>query len=299
MELDPTRFVTRAPADAAGWVALFDAERLPVLASTAAEIELWRQHEDAADAHALGELIAGDPLMTLALMARVAAVRRARDAEADDLGAPETVTAALVLLGIAPFFRCFGPQPIVDDWLADQPRARAGFEAVLARARRGARFALAFAAHRLDPDAAVIHAAAMLHEVAEMLLWLRAPSLAAAIADRQAAAPGLRSAAAQRAVLGTTLAEIECELLRAWGLPPLLRRITDERHAGDPQVRNVLLAVRAARHSSRGWDDPALPDDLREIGALLQLGDAPVLRLLRDIDCDTVEPWPRDGADQK
>ena len=39
--------------------------------------------------------------------------------------------------------------------------------------------------------------------------------------------------------------------------------------------------------------------DLREIGALLQLGDAPVLRLLRDIDCDTVEPWPRDGADQE
>ncbi|MBI3157669.1 MAG: HDOD domain-containing protein [Burkholderiales bacterium] len=283
-------FVTRAPADAAGWVALFDAERLPVLASTAAEIELWRQHEDAADAHALGEAIAGDPLMTLALMARVAALRRARGAEADERGAPETVTAALVLLGIGPFFRSFGAQPSVDDWLAGQPRARAGFDAVLARARRGANFALAFAAHRMDPDAAVLHAAALLHEVAELLLWLRAPALASAIADRQAADSALRSADAQRELLGTTLAEIECALLRAWGLPPLLRRLSDERHAGEPQVRNIRLAVRLARHSARGWEDPALPDDRREIGELLQLADEPLQRLLRDIDREVSPP---------
>ena len=286
MDFDRPRFVTHAPADADGWVALFDPERLPVLAPTAAEIERWRRHEDAADAHALGEAIAGDPLMTLALMARVAALRRARDAEADARGAPETATAAIVLLGIGPFFRHFGPRPSVDDWLADEPRAREGLAAVVGRARRAARFALAFAAHRLDPDAAVIHAATLLHEVAEMLLWLHAPALAGTIADQLTADPARRSADAQREVIGTTLAAIEQALLRAWGLPPLLRRITDQRHATDPQVRNVLLAVRLARHSARGWEDPALPDDLREIGELLQLGDEPLQRLLRDIDLD-------------
>lgn len=155
---------------------------------------------------------------------------------------------------------------------------------MLARARRGANFALAFAAHRLDPDAAVLHAAALLQEVAELLLWLRAPSLATAIADRQAADPALRSADAQRELLGTTLAEIECALLRAWGLPPLLRRLGDEHHADDPQVRNVRLALRLARHSARGWEDPALPDDRREIGELLQLADEPLQRLLHAID---------------
>ena len=38
------------------------------------------------------------------------------------------------------------------------------------------------------------------------------------------------------------------------------------------QVRNVLLAVRLARHTAAGWDNPALHDDLADIGAMLRLG---------------------------
>jgi hypothetical protein len=48
----------------------------------------------------------------------------------------------------------------------------------------------------------------------------------------------------------------------------------------------VNLAIRVARHSARGWDDAALPDDLREIGELLQLTPTHTLHLLQDIDED-------------
>ena len=41
-----------------------------------------------------------------------------------------------------------------------------------------------------------------------------------------------------------------------------------------------------ARHSAQGWDNAALPDDLREIGALLQLGPVPTQRLLLEIDAE-------------
>jgi hypothetical protein len=51
------------------------------------------------------------------------------------------------------------------------PEALAGVRAVLRRAHRAAAFALGFAAHRLDPDAAVIHEATLLHNFAEVLLW--------------------------------------------------------------------------------------------------------------------------------
>jgi hypothetical protein len=51
-------------------------------------------------------------------------------------------------------------------------------------------------------------------------------------------------------------------------------------------MRNVLLAIRVARHSTEGWDNPALPDDVRDIAALLQLGLEPTRQLLRDIDGD-------------
>jgi hypothetical protein len=49
----------------------------------------------------------------------------------------------------------------------------------------------------------------------------------------------------------------------------------------------VRLAIRLARHSAHGWEDPALPDDVREIADLLQLGEVPVRRLLLEIDEET------------
>ena len=66
------------------------------------------------------------------------------------------------------------------------------------RAHRAANFALAFAVHRMDHDAPVIHEAALLHDFAEMLLWLHAPALALQIAAAPARRPALRSAVVQR-----------------------------------------------------------------------------------------------------
>jgi len=71
-----------------------------------------------------------------------------------------------------------------------------------------------------------------------------------------------------------------------WHLPEMLVRITDDRHAENSQVRNVLLAIRVARHSTDGWDNPALPDDVRDIAALLHLSPEPTRQLLLDIDGD-------------
>lgn len=278
----PPVFITRAPRDVAAWSALFDLQRLPVLESTAAALEEMRVMEDGVDAHMLAEAIVSDPLMTLKLLAHVAHLRRGRDG-----GEVETVTQALVMLGIPPFFRAFGPQQTPQAWLAGQPEALAGFEAVLSRSHRAARFAMGFAVHRMDHDAPVIHEAALLHDFAELLLWLHAPALALQIAGLQAADNTLRSAVAQQAVLNTDLAALQHALMLAWRLPSLLVRITDN-HSKEPtsQVRNVLLAIAVARHSALGWDNAALPDDVRSVAALLHLSQDAALRLLREIDSD-------------
>jgi HD-like signal output (HDOD) protein len=194
------------------------------------------------------------------------------------------MTAALVMLGIGPFFRAFGQQTAVEDLLADNPEALAGFRAVLKRSHRAANFAAAFAVHRWDHDVAVIHEAALLHDFAELLLWVRAPALASAIARRQQADPSLRSAAVQRELLNVELADLQHALMSAWGLPELLVRISDDRHADSDQVRSVLLALRVARHSAQGWDNPALPDDIRDVAGLLNLGHAAAEQMLRETD---------------
>ena len=276
-------FITRAPADVAGWVAALDGVDIPVLAATDDALDEMRRNEDAVDAHMLADTMVSDPLMTLKLLRHVAMLRRGRD-QTD----PETATEALVMLGITPFFRDFGPQPTVEQRLHGQADALAGLRRVLRRARRAARFALGFAGHRQDHDAALLHEAALRHDFAELLLWAQAPALALVLHRHQQADPGLRSAVAQRSLLHIELGELQQALMKTWRLPPILVQISSSQASPQsqtlPQVRNVQLAIRLARHSADGWHNPALPDDVAEIATLLQLAPQPTLHLLHDLD---------------
>jgi HD-like signal output (HDOD) protein len=272
--------IDRPLRNLSAWLAYFRAAPIPVLDATALAVSELALIEDAVDAHLLSETVAADPLMTLKLLAHVGSnSRRETDIE--------TAVGALVLLGIGPFFRLFGELPTIGQALhdsGDASEAHAGLQAVLDRSHRAARFAIGFAAHRMDPDAAVIHEAALLHGFAELLLWCHAPALALEIARRQRDDPSLRSAQVQQAVLGVTLPDLQQALLKAWRLPELLIRLDDEQHAKSPQVKNVALAVRLARHTAQGWDNAAVPDDLAEIGEMLLLGPVPTLKLLHQID---------------
>jgi HD-like signal output (HDOD) protein len=261
------------------WVDAFARAEIPVLTETAESLEQMRATEDDVDANGLGEMIAADPLMTLKVLAHASELRRGRL-----MADPETVTAALVLMGITPFFRTFGSQPTLEAALAGHEEGLLGLSRVMQRAERASRYALGFAAHRADPDAAVIHSAALLHDFAEMLLWVHAPDLALQIATLQDADHSLRSAATQRQVLGIELADLEQALMKRWHLPELLTRITNDNFERDPQVRCVHLAVRLARHTARGWDDAAVPDDLHDIAELLNLGESHALKLLHEFD---------------
>jgi len=265
--------------DVAAWTQHFLRSEIPVLADTVETLAGLRDNEDAVDANLLGEAISGDPLMCLRVMAHVSTHRSQRcvtDAE--------TITAALVMLGISPFFRTFTDMPTVEERLVDRPGALDGLRAVIHRGERAAKFALGFAVHRLDHDAAVIHQAALLHDFAEMLLWCHAPALALEIARRQKLEPALRSDAAQRDVLNIELADLQQALMKAWRLPELLIQLNDDKHANAPQVRSVQLAIRLARHSARGWDNPALPDDYADIAALLNLRVEPTIALVRGLE---------------
>ncbi|WP_077033471.1 HDOD domain-containing protein [Pelomonas sp. KK5] len=270
--------LTQPLPDLASWTARLRGAEIPVLAETAEALELLRGNEDEVDANRLGELIGADPLMTLKVLAYAAAHRSERL-----LTDAETVTAALVLMGISPFFRAFGPQPVVEDQLG--PQALDGLQRVLRRSERAARYALSFAVHRLDPDAAVIHSAALLHDFAELLLWVHAPDLALRLEAHMQADRSLSSEQAQRDVLNIELNELEQALMQAWRLPALLRQVTDDHlRAIDPKVLAVRLAVRLAQHTDEGWGHPAVAEDLRDIGELLSLAPAHVQSLLHQYD---------------
>lgn len=272
--------------DLADWTARFRDAAIPVQAATAEELALLAHVEALrgdVDAHQIAEPVGRDPLMALKLMADVARLT-ARRRTAEGRGSPETVTAALVMMGVGPFFAACDGTPTVEALLASQPEALARLRRLLRRAHRGAHFALGFAVHRMDEDAAVLHLAALLHDFAEMLLCCHAPDLALEIERRQQADPALRSAAVQRELLGMELSALQQALMRAWSLPELLIRLSDDAHPDHPQVRSVELALRIARHTEGGWDNAALPDDIADIASLLNLSPTAALQLARSVE---------------
>lgn len=285
MQDDALPLLTTPLRDLAAWTAHLRTVGVPVLAHTAAEILQLAELEETrgcVDAQMLAQAVSGDPLMSIRVLAH-AGQNRSRQQVTD----AETVTAAVMLMGIGPFFSAFNDLPTAEERLAGLPEAQAGLRLVLTRAQRAGQFALGFANHRMDTDAAAIHTAASLHDFAEMLLWCHAPALALEIQRRQQADHSLRSATVQQEVLNTTLPHIEQAMMRAWHLPELLIQLTDdgERHALiAPQRRIVQLAVRLARHSAHSWEDPALPEDLSDIADILNLSVRATERLLRDLD---------------
>jgi len=60
-------------------------------------------------------------------------------------------------------------------------------------------------------------------------------------------------------------------------------RITDDRRADQPNATCVKLALRLARHTAQGWDDPAIAHDVSEIASLLNLSPAAALQFVQDI----------------
>ena len=271
--------LTQPLRDLSAWVAYFRQAEIPVLGNTADALEAMRANEDDVDANLIGEMVADDPLMTLKVLAYAAAHRPPR--MVTDI---ETVTAAVVLMGISPFFGAFGVQPTIEDSLANEPEALQGLQEVLRRAHRAAHFALAFAIHRMDHDAAVIYEAALLHDFAEMLMWCHAPALSLSLRAALKADPALRSRAAQLSLLNVDFADLQQALMKNWALPELLIRITDDRHAEHPSVQSVVLAIRLARHTAKSWDNAAIPDDVVELAQLLNLSLAATMKFVRDLD---------------
>lgn len=252
------------PAPMAAWIDFFSNLDLPVLRHTARGFHELAEEMETVDARSIADQVLEDPLMTLKVLSWSVKVRSRR--QVTDL---ETIEPVVLMLGVEPFFHHFEQLHTVESALAGKPQALAGLLRVVSRSHRAAAYARDWALRRRDLDTEVILIAALLHDFAELLMWVFAPEASLEIQARQRADRTLRSIDLQRAVFGVSLSELEYELVREWHLPELLISMLDDHHAGHPRVRNVLFAVNLARHSSRGWDDAALDDDFHDIASLL------------------------------
>ena len=182
-----------------------------------------------------------------------------------------TIANAVMMLGIEPFFRRFEAPNTIEAMLKNEPQALLGVLQVIRRVQRASRYAHDWAFERHDMNIEEVALAALLHDLAEILLWCFAPGLASDVRDRLQKDRTLRSHAAQQDVLGFPLVELQKALCTAWHLPELLNTLMDDSNAHLPRVQNVTLAVNLARHSTEEWSNAALPDDFSAIEQLLHI----------------------------
>lgn len=248
------------------WAQILSEQDIPVLRKTAHALDDARQQAGGLSVRQLSTLILNDPLMSVRIL-RFTTRHRARRQLQDIV----TVEHAVMMVGVESFFEHFSEFDILEERLRLHPRALLGLLQVVRRAQRASRYALDWATWRCDLNAEELAVAALLHDLAEMLMWAFAPEPLLEVEAVMKANPGMRSAEAQRQVLGFEFNQLQTMLCAQWELPELLLSLMDDSHAERPRVKNVKLAVDLARHSAYGWDDPALPDDFTAISRLTNI----------------------------
>ncbi len=252
------------PASVDAWVALVGRSTLPVLPATGATLDCFRRDADEIDVHGITERLPDDPLFVAKLFAYLARIRGSHASA--DVG---TVGRAIFMMGTLPFLRAFEGAPTISVKFMPDRDARRGLIRAIRRARRAARFAHALAVWRNDKAAEEVSVAALLHDIAEMLVWILAPRAARRMQALQSADSTLRSKNAQQMVLGFELEELLAQLATRWRLPEQIVAMMIENPRSGTRGQIVALATNLARHSTGGWDNAALPDDFRNIARLL------------------------------
>ena len=272
-------------------VADWTRREVPVLRATAVALAALRRDEDRVSGRDISRVVLRDPLMTLRVLRYAEAKRSVR--QYTDI---TTVEHAVMMHGITRFFTDFASLPVLEDAMPGDEEALQGALAVISRAQHAAAHARAIASHRADVESDEVTIGALLHDLAELMLWCHQPRDAALVRYLLEHAPGVRSASLQSVAQGFSNVDLTLALADAWKLPVLLRRLMDDHHAANPRVVNVATAAALARHTAHGWDDPAIPDDLRAVQRITGLPEDASYRLVRNAALQAAELWTTTGV---
>ena len=264
------------------WVNFFSKAEMPVLRKTLRQLEEARSKIDRINGRDIAAIVLQDPLMSIRVLAYIQPfISKRLHSDITNIG------NAIMMQGIEPFFKNIGEPPTIEAMLKNEPQALLGVLQVIRRSQRASRYAHLWAIERYEINVEEVTLAALLHDIAEILIWCFSPKQAVTIRARLLADKTLRSMNVQKEVLGFYLYELKLGLCSVMHLPELIRVLMDQSNAELPRVQNVLLAVNLARHSADGWENAALPDDFTAIQKLLRISRETLLKRL-DIPDDLV-----------
>ncbi len=270
------------------WVAKLTSADIPVLKQTARDLATLHDDESKLSARGVENAIAADPMMTVKLLRYLQ--QHKRRSQTNEV---VQVEQALIMLGLEVFYTKVPAAPLVQEALVGQTEALIQLLHVIHRGHRASNYARDWAIRLNNMHFEEVRIAALLHDLAEILMWSFAPQDMLKIRAMQQKDKALRSRSVQEQVLGFALSDLQQALIKEWSLPQLLLTLMDDGNARQIQVRNVVLAVNLARHSANGWNDAALPDDYKELGELLRISPSDAMILVvpeGGAACDLTKP---------
>lgn len=258
------------------WVENLTKVEIPVLKQTARKLSALVEDIENQTPRSIAQVIKSDPLMVVKLMRHLQAYKhRGQEHEIVE------VEQALLMLGLENALKKVPAKPVVEDVLGrEHMPALVHLLKVTQRAKIASNYAFDWAVRLHDLHYEEVRIAALLRDIAEILMWCFSPKAMLTIKTIQTEDKTLRSHHVQEKVLGFALHELQLALAIKWKLPELLIRLIDAEYSSEQRVRNVCLAVNLARHSANGWGDAALPDDYADIADLLHLKPEEVMTIV-------------------
>ena len=258
------------------WVNFLTTAEIPVLKQTARNLALLQQDEQHLNARSFAQVVKNDPLMTVKLL-RHMQQHKHRTQQHDVM----EVEQIILMLGLESTLNKIPAKPLVEEVLGrGNMNALVYLLKTTHRANLASTYAFDWAVRLHDLHFAEIRLAALLHDIAEMLMWCFSPAEMLKIKQLQKQNKSLRSTVAQEKILGFSLYQLQLELAIKWKLPELLITLMDDNNSNLQRVRNVVLAVNLARHAANGWNDAALPDDYENIAKLLHMQPTDVMTIV-------------------
>ncbi|MBS0587041.1 HDOD domain-containing protein [Nitrosomonas sp.] len=258
------------------WVNFLTTAEIPVLKQTARNLALLQQDEQHLNARSFAQVVKNDPLMTVKLL-RHMQQHKHRTQQHDVM----EVEQIILMLGLESTLNKIPAKPLVEEVLGrGNMNALVYLLKTTHRANLASTYAFDWAVRLHDLHFAEIRLAALLHDIAEMLMWCFSPAEMLKIKQLQKQNKSLRSTVAQEKILGFSLYQLQLELAIKWKLPELLITLMDDNNSNLQRVRNVVLAVDLARHAANGWNDAALPDDYENIAKLLHMQPTDVMTIV-------------------
>ena len=157
--------MTTAMNDVLAWIDYFSKTPIPVLKHTARELARLKEDESKLSARTISSIVLNDPFMVFRVISY--AKKHQGKNQLQDL---IQVEQAVLMMGTDAFYRNLPPSPLVEDQLKSDIPALTHLLRLIKRAHRAAYLASDWAALLKDLHSEEVRIAALLHDLAEMLM---------------------------------------------------------------------------------------------------------------------------------